>query len=151
MIDVKIAMAKDIFTLKTIDLRSYHYPMTDDQWKHVFSNSGCLAYVANFSRAKVGFAILEPRGTNMRIHRLGVTPKFRGMGVGSALMDKAEELRRATMSKKLEIEIPEIHCIPNDPDNVSLWLKFNGFEAGQVREGAFPMYGEMYDGYIFER
>ena len=151
MMEVVLSMAKDICSLKDLDLKTYHYQIDDNGWKYAFSDDGCVVYTIKISRTHIGFMITQPHRHNLRIVRMGVRKRYRGLGAGKKLLQKAEEMQVVTMAHKLEAEVPEIHCLPGDPDDVSMWLKFQGFRATRVRADAFPMYGNLYDGILFER
>lgn len=151
MMEIVTATAKDLATLRDIDIKTYFYPVPDDGWAHALVDSSCVVYMVRLGRHHIAYMIVEPSKHNLRVHRLGVIRQYRGHGAAKMLLTKAEELRRATKSKALEVIVPEIHCLPGDPDDISLFLKFQGFKATGIKLDFFTMYGRKYDGFIFER
>lgn len=151
--EVKVvsATAKDASTIQALDLKCYHYPLENDAWSWIFLESTCVTYMVYIHKKAVGYGVIEAVGDNLRIWRLGVLKQFRGLGAAKALLKRAEELRAATKSKALDVVIPEIHCLPEDPDDVSVFLKLQGFRAVGIKKDRFDMYGCKYDGFIFER
>lgn len=151
MMKVVTATAKDLTLIRDLDVRTYFYPLTNDGWAYVFNDNACVVYLCTIGKRSIGFMILEPSGNNMRLHRLGILRQFRGLGAAKLLMRKAEEFRAATKSAALEVTVPEIHCAPGDPDDVSVFLKWQGFKATGVKTDFYSMYGRKYDGFVFER
>ncbi|OGN96977.1 MAG: hypothetical protein A2Z77_00575 [Chloroflexi bacterium RBG_13_51_36] len=145
------ATAKDLDTLRDLDMRCYFYPVPEVGWSHALLDSACVVNMVKLSNRPLGYSIVEPLGKGLRIHRLGVLKKFRGIGVAKRLLHKAEDMRRDTGADALTIMVPEIHCLPGDPDDVSGYLKSQGFLAYATQLDAFRMYGRKYDGIIFKR
>jgi len=150
MIKVVTATAKDLPTLQDLDLKTYHYPLSDKGWKYALIDSPCKVGMAQIGTTYVGFALFEQADGALDIHRLGVLSKFRGLGAGKTLLQTANALARDLHSLKLRVIVPSCHC-ENDKDNVSNWLKGQGFRAKGVKTDFFKMYGDLYDGYLFER
>ena len=151
MMNIVPSLVKDLNLLKDVDLKTYHYPLTDEAWTHALVKSPCSVCTVRISKTHVGYMIVEPQELNLRIHRLGVREKFRGNGVGKRLLERAEQLACDGKYAYLEVVVPDIHCIPGDLDNVALWLKFQGFRASGVLGDYFHMYGDDHDGYLFKR
>jgi len=151
MMKVVAATAKDISVVRDLDVKCYFYPVPQEGWAHALVDSSCVVNMVKIGARPIGFSILEPYGENLRIHRLGVIKRFRGLGAAKRLLHRAEDLRSATKSSSLETVIPEIQCLPGDPDDVSTFLKFQGFQATGIKRDFFSMYGRKYDGFIFER
>ena len=151
MIQTATATAKDLAVVKDLDLKCYPYPLENDAWTFVFVDSTCVVHIVYVYNKPVGFQILEPIESNLRVWRLGVLRKFNGRGAGKALLARADEFRAAIKAPVLDTVVPEIHCLPGDPDDVSVWLKFQGFKATKVKKDYFDMYGRKYDGFVFER
>jgi len=151
MMEVVPATAKDRLILQDIDIKTYFYPVSDEGWAHVLTDSSCMAYLVRIGHKHVAYMILEPSKDNLSVHKLGVLKQYRGLGAAKKLLERAEELKQATKSRALEVLVPEVHCLAGDPDDVSLFLKFQGFKAAGVRKDFFRMYGRRYDGIVFER
>jgi len=152
MIVIRDALVKDMNALKDIDLRSYQYPLSQDTWSRVLVDSPCKVFLATIGTRTVGFIVLEAHETRgLQVQRLAVSALFRGKGIATELLAKAESLARDLHIDKLSATVPEIHCLPGDPDDISLWLKFKGFRAVGIRRGFYHMYGDYLDGFVFER
>jgi ribosomal protein S18 acetylase RimI-like enzyme len=150
MINIHEVSVKDLNTLKDIDLRSNFYPLEEDAWAYSVVDGHCANYGASIGKVMVGFVLAEQIETLM-ILRLCVRPNYRHHGVGTKLMDKMASLARDLHVSTMSIIIPEIHCLPGDPDDVSLWLKWRGFRATKILKDGFYMYGDKIDGFKFER
>jgi GNAT superfamily N-acetyltransferase len=150
VIKIHEVSVKDLSILKDIDLRSNFYPLEDDAWAYAVVDGQCANYGASIGKVMVGFALAE-QSESLLIMRLCVRPNYRHNGVGSKLMDKMVSLAHDLHVPTLSITIPEIHCFPGDPDDVSLWLKWKGFRATKVLKNIYYMYGDTIDGFRFER
>jgi GNAT superfamily N-acetyltransferase len=150
VIKIHEVSVKDLNVLKDIDTRSNFYPLEDDAWVYAVVDGHCANYGATIGKVMVGFALAEQADT-LLIMRLCVRPNFRHHGVGTALVDKMVGLAQDLHVTTLSITIPEIHCLPGDPDDVSLWLKWKGFRATKVLRDIYYMYGDKIDGFRFER
>jgi N-acetylglutamate synthase-like GNAT family acetyltransferase len=138
-----------------IDLRTYDYPLGYVEIKDMLMSKDhtCLI-AADEQHQVVGFAVLKsdrPKGV-MEVVRLAVHPKHRGLGAAKLLLEKAEEFCVTCKLHEMFINVPETKCIPRDPDDVSRWLKFQGFKAvTPLLKDAFEMYGGKVDGIKFVR
>ena len=154
MMKMIVASVKDLGTLKDIDLKTYHYPLAQDAWTYALVDSPCTVYLVNYSRKAVAYAVVEPspcNEKNLRLQRCGVLRDFRGFGVAKFILRDVSQTAKDMLMTRVEVLIPEVHCLPGDPDDVSLWLKFQGFRAASIIKNCFDMYGEDYDGFLFER
>lgn len=157
MIKVREAGVKDITTLKDLDLKCQIYPADPDLWAYLLTPATKGVYLAHIGHTPVGYAvcadieILETKQKHVRIQLFGSLARFRGNGVGKALLEKVEDLARNLHIKWVSAVIPEIHCLPDDPDDVSLWLRFQGFRAKRIVKDGFVMYGDKHDGFVFEK
>ena len=150
MIKIHEVSVKDLSILKDIDLRSNFYPLEEDAWAYAVVDGHCANYGASIGKVMVGLALAE-QADSLMILRLCVRPNFRHNGVGSALMAKMVSLAEDLHVNTLSITIPEIHCLPGDPDDVSLWLKWKEFRATKILKDIYYMYGDTIDGFKFER
>jgi GNAT superfamily N-acetyltransferase len=142
-------MVRDLPMLKDLDLKTYDYPMNEAQWQHIQELDAM--YIVTIGKRDIGFTVLEACDDCLNCHRLGVLRRFRGQGVGKYLLNEAVALARDLHKPKLTTVIPEINCLPGHPDDVSLWLKWQGFRAFGVKRNLFYMYGECVDGILFAK
>lgn len=72
----------DLIFIKNVDLKGYDYPWSDDQWNSVKSK----VYVAVIEYRTVGFICVNLYKDVLQITRLSVTPSYRRVRIGSALL-----------------------------------------------------------------
>jgi len=89
-------------------------------------------YLALDGEEIVGVAATERRDSGIYIDRLGVSPTRQGTGLGSFLLERVEEIARASGLKELSLETAEMA-----EGNVRLYRR-HGFEI--VRRGP-PSHG----------
>ncbi len=177
---VRLSRPNDINTLGTLDLKSYAYPLTMDNWRSLVNGSGkkCEPRVVllELFRKPVGFAMWIRDEENMSkvfLLRVGIVPMQRRRGLGTVLVNQCvrdcllenEKLEQKLLSnqafakgenqepiREIHIAVPDIHCIPNDPDNVVGFLNNSDFRPnGDIISKAKIMYGNPVDAYIFVR
>ena len=151
MINVKSVGLRDLGALKDVDLKASIYPATSEAWVYAIDRGNCVNYGAYIGIKMVGFVILEQAEKVLKILRLKVHPQFKYQNVEETLLAKASDLARDLHIYTLEITVPEIHCLPGDPDDESVFLKGHGFTAYRVVKDAFKMYGRAYDGFVFKK
>lgn len=148
-VSLRDGQPRDTNYLKDIDLKSYHYPWGGDKWKLLDEkdHSVCLAIEA---LKPVGFVIWKGEKALDCILRLAVKPQNRGRGIGTMLLDRVFSAARVKRFREISTVVPEIHCLPGHPDDVSQWLLAYGFLARPpiIKEYA-QMYGELVDGFQF--
>jgi GNAT superfamily N-acetyltransferase len=154
---VRLTRPSDNNALADLDLKCYDYPYSNERWKELAGESGKKkkprVVVLEVLRKPAGYAVWNYLDEDTaKIIRLGVKPGWRRKGLGSVLLGKIIHHSQIEKADKLQVIIPDIHCIKGDPDNVSGFLAKTNFTAtGEVIEGYRYMYGEWRDGYVFER
>ena len=151
MIKIREVGVRDLGALKYIDLKASIYPATSEMWTYAVVEGNCINFGVQFGTLLVGFIITEQEKTELRILRLKISPAFRSYGLEEELVAKAESLARDLHANKLSKVIPELHCIPGDPDDESYLWTGMGFKATKIIPDAFVMYGDLVDGFKFER
>lgn len=154
---VRLTRPSDVNALSTLDLKTYHYPLELKKWKELAGQSGKptepKVVVVEIVRKPVGFALWQELDENVsRIIRLGVLHKCRFHGLGRLLIEKVVLHSQTAKKDRLRVVLPDIHCLPGDPDDVSGFLSKVGFHTtGEVVTDHCRMYGEWREGYVFER
>ena len=154
---IRLTRPADANVLSMLDLKSYPYPFSLDKWKELASDSGKKSkpkvVVCEVLRKPVGFAVWQDVDDDIaRIIRLGVIPKFSRKGVGNLLLNKVINHCQIERKDILRVIVPDIHCQPGDPDDVSGFLSRMYFHTtGSVITEFRHMYGDWCDGYVFER
>lgn len=154
---IRLSRPTDINTLLALDIKSYNYPLSLDNWQVLVKGSGQKfeprVVLVEVFRRPVGFAMWQQKDEDIVVFlRLGILPQYRKKGLGRLLVTKCVEDSRLREVKKVQISIPELHCIPEDPDNVVGFLNRVGFQpTGEIVENYSVMYGESVDAYVFER
>lgn len=155
---VRLVRPTDINNLTVMDLKCYHYPMTLEDWKQKIKDkkTNTQIIIVEFRRHPVGFAMwsveqLENEYVG-KILRLGVLPQYRRKHFGKLLLTFIFKYLRDWKCNKVQIVVSSLHCLPGDPDDVSEFLTKCGFQTtGEVVSEFKWMYGDLVDGYIFER
>lgn len=156
MIRVHTANQGDINGMYEVDLRAYDYPLNYLGIKHFVTHPGDFFSViaADPSNKIIGYAVFkkdQAAGT-MEIVRLGVIPKHRGQGAGKELLRAGCDWAYTCKLYEAFVIVPECKCIPRDPDDVSRWLRYQGFTATvPLLPCHFKMYGDCQDGIKFTR
>lgn len=154
---IRLTRPADANVLSTLDLKCYPYPLTLDKWKDLANNAGKKAVpkvvVCEVLRKPCGFAVWNNVDEDVaRIIRLGVVPGFRKNNIGTLLLNKVKHHCQIAKIDKLRVIVPDIHCLPGDPDDVSGFLSKSMFHTtGEVIHDFRFMYGDWRDGYVFER
>jgi len=145
---------QDINYVMDIDLKSYFTPFTLDEWRAIADDATCELLVATCEGVPVGVVIWRKNRKEKEgeIVRLGVKPCERNSGIGSQLLEAVEYEALRVRLDKLYMVVPEVKCSPGDPDDVSVWLRVNGFRATlPIIPAVTQMYGRSIDGYRFEK
>jgi GNAT superfamily N-acetyltransferase len=141
---------RDVNFVKDLDLKCYHYPWTPEQWSATVGADPAKWCIATIRDRPVGFAIWRQAGGKGLLQRLGVLPDSRKQGIGAELLRHVMKCVKTRGGVELSLVVPEIHCFPGHPDDVSAWLLTRGFRAEPpiVPEYAY-MYGQWVDGFCF--
>jgi GNAT superfamily N-acetyltransferase len=160
---IRLSRPTDINTLVALDLKAYNYPLSMDDWKVLVHGSGKKkeprVVLLELMGRPAGFCMwkdAEPKeGEEERIVdllRVGITPSYRKRGLGRLIVDRcAEECNRDRVDK-IRILVPEVHCVPDDPDNIVGFLNKVDFNpTGEIIDNYKVMYGDSVDAFVFER
>ena len=72
--------------------------------------------------------------------------------MGRLLIETAVRDCNRALCEGMKVVVPHIHCVPGDPDDVSVFLnKVDFVPTGRIIHDWREMYGEEVDGYEFER
>ncbi|KPK52836.1 MAG: hypothetical protein AMS22_08425 [Thiotrichales bacterium SG8_50] len=144
--------SRDITYLKDIDLKSYHYPWSLDEWMVVGSDETYHWCVAVLKAEPIGYAVWQDHPRAVELHRLAVKPSERNRGAGTSLMQYICDYARRNYYPRVEVTVPEINCLPGDPDDVSAWLLKQGFKAElPILREHVRRYGRLVDCFVFAR
>jgi len=129
-----------------IEIKSYEFPLAHENWRVYLTSPEVEVLVACVEAAPVGHIVLAMEGT---ILRLAVKPDFRRTNIGTRLLSRATDAAREFGLDMLQIVVPEVHCCPGHPDDVSAFLMANEYTATAIIEDYIFMYGQYIDGYKF--
>jgi GNAT superfamily N-acetyltransferase len=151
---IRLSRPTDINTVVDLDRKCYPYPADLETWKELLHQSGVSNHakviVLEVMRKPYGFAVWNYEENVCHLIKLGVLPAARRQGLGNLLLAKCEG--EASWAKKNQIItwVPDLHCKPGDPDDVSTFLHKTGFMAtGKTGKMSYRMYGEYRDHYQF--
>ena len=149
MITVQKSTPRDIGPLVDMDLKSHEYPWPTDNWATVMTRPDVVIFIATSGVKPAGFCVFAVAGAELSILRFGVIPKYRRMKVASMIMSNLNNLANSLKADRMSVVVPEIHCLPGHPDDVSSVLGRAGFLATEVIKDRFLMYGGQVDGFKF--
>jgi len=149
MIEVRRATSRDMNALVDMDLKSHEYPWPAENWGTVIPHPETVIFIAQLGVKNVGFCVAQALSGELKILRMGTVQKARGSGVAKAIMRELNALANSLRSDTLTVLVPEIHCLPGHPDDVSALLNKAGFQATEIIKDNFLMYGEQVDGFKF--
>lgn len=155
-LDIRPMKDGDSHHLINIDLKSSEFPFQFEDWQllaHYFPDwkimVGCL------DETPVSFAIVEFEHDDemvVRIHRIVAMPEGKKFGVHNAILYTIEYEATIAGFAKIQIPVPTSSCRgPEDPYDMSEWLKENKYRCVEIEEDMFEAYGETIEGYIFEK
>jgi GNAT superfamily N-acetyltransferase len=151
-IGVRRGSNRDVNYIKDIDVKSYHYPWPHEQWVTLREDETYHWCVASLGVEPIGFATWQDHPHAVEIHRLAVKPTMRGEGGGTALVEYICNYAGDRFFNRVVTVVPEINCLPGDPDDISGWLLMQGFKAEPpILKDHIYRYGDLVDCYTFAR
>jgi len=157
---IRLSRPTDINNLRDLDIKCYDYPLTMDQWQALVSASGkveearcVLVELQNpvGSNKPIGFGVWQKHEGDFLVLRIGVHKEYRRKGIGQLIVDTIQNDASKKGIKLITITVPDLHCTPGDPDDVSKFLLATGFRpSGKIIHNFKRMYGQDRDGYVFE-
>jgi GNAT superfamily N-acetyltransferase len=152
---------RDVNYIKDIDMKSYQYPWSHEQWAILGEDETYHWCVASRGVEPVGFAAWQNMQYEHRhpgliptvsIERLAVKPSDRREGIGTALIEYVCKYAEDQFFNRVVTVVPEINCLPGDPDDISAWLLAQGFRAElPILKDHVCHYGKLVDCYTFAR
>lgn len=124
----------DLQYLHDIEIKSYGQPWLGDE----FTGFGRSTFVGTESLRVIGYYCIRYSASSTRLLRLAVSPTWRRMGTGSALMDHAKR-----QGGKVTTIVSELN------EGAIAFLHDTDFRCVNVMKNAFKDSGENYDGFYF--
>lgn len=147
---VRPAYPTDLNYVMDIDLKSYEYPWTQDDWQTINDDKTYHKFVATLSTRPIGFAIWTKEENEAVIIRLAVKRSHQRQGAGSRLLEALETDALTNSCSIISIIVPEFNCCPKSADDVSQWLLNRGFKTMLPIIPQYAlMYGQFVDGFKF--
>lgn len=145
---IRSIMIKDLNWLMDIDIKSYEYPWSIEQWKKLADGLQYVILVALVKNVPVGFVAYDRTQGEVEILRIAVKPSYRRKGIGTKLLYTVE--KGAGTLNRIRIVVPEIQCFPGHEDDVSQWLLKRGYVAvPPILKNHFQFCGNNIDGFTF--
>ena len=151
---IRYGCDRDANYVKNIDLKSYPYPWTKDEWRQALGEDGCKWCVFLLEAQPIGFGVWKEHDetSDIEILRLCIKPTERRAGYGTRLLAWIEEESKKIGFGGAYMVIPEINCFPGHPDDVSEWLRLQGYAAETpILKDYRRMYGSLVDGFRFAK
>jgi len=155
---IRASRPDDVNLLPDIDLKCYDYPDGLGEWKEFFNrpkdNKTLLIHVG---KRLVGLGAWcntinqETGDVTASVRKLCIVPAFRRRGFGTKLLTSLESHAAKDRNEVLRIIVPDVHCDPRDPHDVSGFLNRGGFTPNGIVPDWEFMFGRMADGYIWEK
>jgi L-amino acid N-acyltransferase YncA len=161
--NVRLSRPDDINIIRALDAKCYDYPLEMKEWEKLINQSGknnkARCVVVEAARKPLGFAVwstfLSTGGHSRNVqflYKLGVKKDKRRNGLGTLMLDTCISEAVKAQAEVVRTIVPEIHCDPGDPDDVSIFLKKSEFVAtGEIVENYVQMFGQLVDGFVFEK
>lgn len=155
---LRLTRPTDIGVLTNLDTKAYHYPLALEAWQEAVKGSGkkgeARIVVAELGKKAVAYGMwsIDTKKNEVVLDRLGVLPEYRLSGLGKLFILACMEFANKEMCDTIKITVPDLHCQPEDPDDVSVFLNRMGFKTtGKCIDDWKIMYGEMREGYEFTK
>jgi len=155
---IRLSRPSDINNIVSLDSKCYVYPFKMKDWQNIVEKSGRdgepRVIMLEVLDRPVGFSMWRLGGEEKvtKILRLAVLETHRTIGLGRLLVAACHRGSALSGMDKMRLTVPDIHCCPGDPDDVSVFLSKTGFAAtGEIVRDFKEMYGDPVDGYVFER
>jgi GNAT superfamily N-acetyltransferase len=149
-VSVRLGNIRDVNYIKDIDLKSYQYPWPDESWFTLGDEETHHWCVATRRAEPIGFAVWQDHPQAVELHRIAVKPPEQRKGVGTQLVKYVCDYAKERYRGRIVTVVPEINCLPNDPDDVSGWLLKLGFKAeAPILRDHVRRYGRLVDCYTF--
>lgn len=131
----------DISEVNHIEVQSFDYPWTEDDFEACFGERKILGIVAELDCRVAGYAMYNCPGNVLRLYDLAVHPKKRRHGIGTVLVDELKKKVRSMERRKIVCDVRETNL------DGQQFFKAMGFRATEVarryfadtREDAFVM------------
>jgi GNAT superfamily N-acetyltransferase len=151
----------DRSALVRLDTVCYDYPLDFEIWTDALSNNTDMKCgVIKHGRTLVGYCVYFPLMTEQSedplqpdelfIMRLGIHPRYRRHRYGSVFIEHIRKYARENWFKKITTMIPEFWPEKGERPHVMDFLKDNQFKQSKIMPGVYRMFGNNYDGIVFE-
>lgn len=155
---IRLSRPSDINNIVSLDSKCYIYPFKMKDWQDLVQKSGHVGeprlIMLELMDLPVGFCMWknDSEESVTDILRMAVLKTHRRLGLGKLLLAACNKSSLSVGAGKMRITVPDIHCRPGDPDDVSEFLLKTGFlTTGEVKSDFKQMYGDSVDGYVFEK
>lgn len=135
MLLIRPSNAGDLQYLHDIEIKSYGQPWLGDE----FTGFGRSTFVGTEDLRVIGYYCIRYSANSTRLLRLAISPRWRRMGLGSALM---AHVKRGGGSKITTI-VSELN------EGAIAFLHDTDFRCVNVMKDAFKDSGDSYDGFYF--
>ncbi len=130
---VEPAETRDARELARIHAQSFYRGWPSAEFESFLADAACPTYVACDARRRIaGFALIRIAADEAELLTIAVDPKWRGKGVGRALMDAVFADLMLSPARRMFLEVDE----QNAPA-IRLYEKL-GFETISTRKGYYP-------------
>lgn len=149
--------------LARIDLQSYQYPISHDDWDDLINKRGqlghmtceiMLAPIDGFGGAgdPLGYVIHHPivhedESVELFIFRVGIAPKYRRAKYGSIMVEHCRGIAQRLGAKNIATMIPEY--LPEETPWIVDFLSYNQLTYSRHVKDAYYHFGRLYDGLYY--
>lgn len=121
---IRWLISNDIVDVVAADEHSFDYGWSADRWRECIRQRNCVGMVVEVEEHAVAGAMLyELHDTSIQLLRLCVHPKYRGRGLGIALLDKLKSKLLHQCRQSIFVDVDEYDVV------AQRWLARHGFVA----------------------
>ena len=134
----------DLAAVARLESETYAFPWSEGIFRDCL-RAGYYCCVAEFERACVGYAVLSTGAGEAHVLNLCVAESFRGMGIGSRLLQRLTEHAASVGAREIFLEVR-----PSNTVAICLYQS-RGFAKVGIRKGYYQAVGGREDAVVLRR
>ena len=141
-VHIRWMIRRDMPDVMGIELGSFEYPWTEDDFLRCLRQRSCIGMVAERGDSIIGFMIYELQRTRLNVLNFAVAPTARRTGIGGLLVAKLVYKLCSHRRQKITLAVREGNTA------AQLFFRAHRFQAAKVLRGYYEDSGE--DAYQME-
>ena len=135
-IHIRWMIRRDMPDVMGIELASFEYSWTEDDFLRCLRQRNCIGMVAEQGERVVGFMIYELHKQKLHILNFAVHPQYRRLGVGVQMVNKLISKLSSHRRTRITLEVRETNLA------AQLFFRSQGFKAVRVLRKYYEDSGE---------